>query len=224
MTISQSYYANQIATQIASLSIAPIWYPFLAKSLYQRSQIIESRIPGDLSHSNFFRNKCNYYRGFTASLIVQPLYPITDWVLGTLLNQIQQIRQREPNLAERVSAGFITGTTTVILANPYDVIILAAQKHTEGPYKTIKRVIKYSGIKGLYTGAVPMAIRNGTFVSNLLVTTPAVQKKIYHFIPGDGKWHEVVTMALASTLPASIYICVSVPLDFMAIMRQSDRF
>ncbi len=221
MSIPESYY-SQIATQAASLSILPGWYPFFAKSIYQRSQIIESKSPGNLSHSTFFNNKGNYYRGLTANLSMQPLFPMTDWILNTLLKKIQQANQRDPNIAERISAGFITGTTTVILANPYEVTVIASQKYQESSYKAFKRVLNCSGVKGLYTGAIPMAIRNGTFISSLLVTTPALQKKINHLIPGSGKAHDIATMVLASTIPASAYICVVVPLDFMAIMRQSD--
>ncbi len=221
MTVSESYH-SQIATQAASLSILPGWYPFFAKSIYQRSQILESKSPGDLSHSNFFKNKCNYYRGFTANLSMQPLYPLTDWMLGTLLNKIKQANQRDPNIVERLGAGFITGATTVALANPYEVTVIASQKYRETPYSAFKKVLKYSGVKGFYTGSLPMAVRNGTFLSGLLVTTPALQEKINQHIPGVGKAHDIATMVLASTIPASMYICVAIPLDFMAIMRQSD--
>jgi hypothetical protein len=221
MTVFESYH-RQIAIQAASLSILPGWYPFFAKSIYQRSQILESKSPGDLSHSNFFKNKCNYYRGFTANLSMQPLYPLTEWMLGVLLNKIKQVNQRDPNIVERVGAGFITGAATVALANPYDVIVIASQKYGQTPYSAFKKVLKCSGARGLYTGALPMAVRNGTFVSSLLVATPVLQKKIDQHISGTGKVHDVAIMILASTIPASMYICVAIPLDFMAIMRQSD--
>lgn len=221
MTISESYY-SQLATQAASLSILPLWYPFFAKSLYQRSQIIESKSPGDLSHSFFFNNKRNYYRGITANLCMQPLFPMTDWLLGFFLKTIKQVNQRDPNIAERIGAGFITGATTVVLANPYEVTVIASQNYRESAYKAFKRVLKGPGVPGLYKGWRPMAFRNGTFISSLLVATPALQEKIKHYIPGSGKAYEIATMILASTIPACGYICVAVPLDFMAIMRQSD--
>jgi hypothetical protein len=221
MTIFESY-RNQIATQAASLSILPLWYPFFAKSVYQRSQILKSKFPGDLSHSNFFQNKRNYYRGFTANLSMQPLYPLTDWMLGTLLDKIKQANQRDPNIGERLGAGFITGAATVAIANPYEVIVIASQKHRETPYSSFKKVLKYSGVKGLYNGAIPMGGRNGLFLGGIFVATPALQEKMDQHIPGVGKTHDIATMVLASTIPASMYICVAIPLDFMAIMRQSD--
>lgn len=221
MTIPESYH-SQIATQAASLSILPCWYPFFAKSVYQRSQIIESKSPGNLSHSTFFNNRRNYYRGLAANLSMQPLFPMTDWILGTLLKKIQQANQRDPNIAERIGAGFITGATTVILANPYEVTVIASQKYRESSFKAFKRILRSSGVKGVYTGSLPMGIRNGTFISCLLVTTPALQKKINHWIPGSGKAHDIASMVLASVIPASAYTCVAVLLDFGAIMRQSD--
>lgn len=221
MTISETY-RNQMATQAASLTILPAWYPFFATSLYQRSHIIESKLPGDLSHSIFFKNRRNFYRGITANLSMQPLFPITDWILGSLLQKIKQVNQREPNLAERMGAGFITGAFTVLLANPYEVTVLASQRNETGPYKAFQRVMNTSGIRGLYTGAIPMGLRNGTFISLLYVTTPVLYEKLDNHVPGTGKTHTVATMILASTIPASIYICVAIPLDFMAIMRQSD--
>lgn len=216
MTSSESY-SSQIATQAASLSILPLWYPFFAKSVYKRSQIIES-----LSPSTFFKNKRNYYKGLTANLAMQPLFPLTDWALENLLEKIQQATQREPNAAERIFAGFITGTTTVAIANPYGVTVIASQRYQENAYKAFKRVINSTGVKGLYTGSFPMAIRNGSFVSSLLVTTPDLQEKIKHLIPGSGKAYNITTMVLASTLPAATYIFVAAPLDLMANMRQSD--
>lgn len=215
-------YQNQMATQMASLSALPLWYPFFAKSIYQRSQVMQSKVPGDLSHSTFFKNRWNYYRGITANLPMQPLYPLTDWVLGGLLQKIGQANQRDPNIGERLGAGFITGAMTAVFANPYEVTIIAAQKHSEKPYRAFKRVLNDSGVKGFYKGSLPMGVRNGTFLGNLLITTPALQKGLDPHIPGSGTMHDIVTTILASTIPASIYICIAVPLDFMAIMRQSD--
>jgi hypothetical protein len=78
-------HKKEIAVQAASLSILPAWYPFFAKSLYKRSQILESKSPGDLSHSSFFSKKHNYYRGISANLTMQPLFPYAEWLLTALL-------------------------------------------------------------------------------------------------------------------------------------------
>lgn len=216
-------YPRQIATQGASLSGLLLWHPFFAKSVYLRSQIMESKSPGDLSHSDFFKNKRNYYRGLPAALWMEPLFPATDWILGSLLKKIQQVAQRDPNIAERMGAGFVTGVTTIAVANPYEVTLITAQNKKEPVRKALMRIWKSSGPKGFYTGSVPMAVRNGSFGSSLLVAVPTLQKEIAPYIPGSGKAHEVVTMVLASTIPASIYTCtLAVPVDFMAIMRQSD--
>lgn len=221
MTIHEIYH-SQIATQAASLTILPVWWPFFSKSIFQRAQITQSISPNNLSHSTFFNNKRNYYRGITANLSMQPLFPITDWILTTLLKKIEEANHREPNIAERMGAGFITGTTTVILANPYEVTVIASQKYEESSYKAFKRILKYTGVKGFYTGWLPMAIRNGTFASSLFVSTPLIHSQLNKLFTGSGKAHDIATMVLASTIPASAYLCVAVPLDLMAIMRQSD--
>lgn len=221
MNVSVSYH-SQMATQLASLTVLPLWYPLFAKSLYQRSQIIESKAPGDLSHSTFFNNKRNYYRGLSINLAMQPLFPLSDWVLNHLLKKIEQANQRDPNVAERMGAGFIAGASTVLFSNPCEVTLIASQKYQENAYKAFKRVWKNSGARGFYTGSVPTAIGNGTYLSCLFVTTPFLQKQIHKQIPGSGKVHDMATMVLAATMPACAYISISVPIDLMSIMRQSD--
>jgi hypothetical protein len=213
---------NEIAVQAASLTILPAWYPFFAKSLYQRSQILESKVPGDLSHSTFFLKKHNYYRGISANLTMQPLFPLAEWLLTTLLKKTQQINQRDPVLAEKFAAGFITGSTTALVANPYEATVIASQKHSEPPYKSFMRILRTSGVKGFYTGILPMSIRNGTFLSGLFVTSPELKKLIETRIPGSGTAHYVASTALGSAIPATIFTGIAIPLDLAAVMRQSD--
>src|SRR5258708_3614150 len=104
-------YKNEIATQAASLTTLPFWYPFFAKSIYERSQILQSKTPGNLSHTNFFANKMNYYRGISANLFLQPLYPYSQWLLTMLLEKIGIMYQRHPTLTEKAVAAFITGVS-----------------------------------------------------------------------------------------------------------------
>lgn len=215
-------WRKEISVQAASLTILPIWYPFFAKSLYQRAQVLESKFPGDLSHSTFFSQKRNYYRGMTANLILQPLFPLAEWMLTSLLQKTQQINQRDPNLAEKIAAGFITGSSTALIANPYEATLIASQKQGEPPYKSFIRILKHAGPSGFYTGIVPMAIRNGTFVSGLFVTSPELKKMIDPQIPGSGVVHHMAATALGAAIPATIFTCVAVPFDLAAIMRQSD--
>lgn len=215
-------WKNEISVQAASLTILPVWYPFFAKSLYQRAHVLESKFPGDLSHSTFFSQKRNYYRGITANLSLQPLFPLAEWMLTTLLEKIQQINQRDPNLAEKIAAGFITGSSTALIANPYEATIIASQKYREPPYKSFMRILKNIGTSGFYTGIIPMAIRNGTFVSGLFVTSPELKKIIDPKIPGSGIAHHMTATALGAAIPATIFTCVAVPFDLAAIMRQSD--
>lgn len=212
-----------ITAASASLSILPFWYPFFERSLYQRAQILQSKFPGDLSHTTFFAKKTNYYRGMTMNILaVQPLYPAAEWLLGVLLEKIQTINQRDPNLAEKFVAGFITGNTTALIANPYEAINIAAQKNRETPARSFMKILNESGPKGFYRGFIPMAFRNGGFCSGLLVTTPEIKRRVDNFIPGTGVPHNFATTALGAMIPATIFTCMVVPFDLAAVMRQSD--
>jgi hypothetical protein len=215
-------YKNEIATQAASLAVLPFWYPFFARSTYERSQILKSVTPGNLSHTNFFANKMNYYRGMSANLFLQPLFPYSQWLLTTLLMKIETMYQRHPTLTEKAFSAFFTGASSVLIANPYETTIIAAQKNQVSPFQAFMHVLRHSGVQGFYTGALPMAIRNGTFVSGLFVTSPELQKRLSSYIPGSGPTHQTVTTTLASVIPATLFTCVAVPLDLVAVMRQSD--
>jgi hypothetical protein len=216
-------WRKEFSASAASLSILPFWYPFFERSLYQRAQILQSKSPGDLSHSTFFSQKRNYYRGITANIFtMQPLFPAAEWMLNTLLRKIQMINKRDPNLAEKFVSGFITGSATALLANPYEATNIAAQKYREPPTRAFLRILNESGPKGFYTGVTPMAIRNGAFVSSLLVTSPELKKMLDKSMPGSGASHHLATTALGAAIPATLFTCMVVPFDLAAVMRQSD--
>lgn len=216
-------WKKEMTALAASLSILPVWYPFFERSLYQRAQILQSKFPGDLSHTTFFAQKRNYYRGITTNILaVQPLYPAAEWLLGALLEKIQKINQRDPNVAEKFVTGFVTGNATALIANPYEAINIAAQNNQETPAKAFLRILNESGPKGFYRGFIPMAIRNGGFCSGLLVTTPEIKKRLDKSIPGSGTAHYLTTTALGAVVPATIFTCMVIPFDLAAVMRQSD--
>jgi hypothetical protein len=215
-------YKNEINTQVASLTSLPFWYPFFARSLYERTQILKSETPGNLAHSSFFTNKTNYYRGISANLFLQPLFPYSQWLLTTLLAKIENMYQRHPTLTEKALSAFITGASSVAIANPYEITVIAAQQHQISPFRAFLTVLKQSGIKGFYTGAIPMAVRNGVFVSGLFVTSPELQRRFSQFLPGNEKQNYLASTILGSLIPATIFTCVAVPLDLVVAMRQAD--
>lgn len=208
---------DTLATQAASLSVLGLWYPFFAKSVYERHQILESKSPGNLSHSKFFQNPRNYYRGISANLTMQPLFPYSEWLLVTLLKRIEQMQKRHPTLTEKALAAFFTGSTTVALANPYEATLIASQKLSLSPFRAFMKILNKSGPKGFYTGALPMSIRNGFFMSGLFVMSPELKKRMEKTIKNP-----VAATAAASTVQASLYTTIAVPLDLAAVMRQSD--
>lgn len=221
MIIHESYH-SQLTTQAAAISTLPLWYPFFARSLYQRAQILASKSPGDLSHTPFFLKRGNYFRGLTANLSMQPLFPITDWLLGKALKQIEEVNQRKASHVEQLLAGFAAGSASVILANPYEVTVIASQKYVESPRLARGRVWQLSGFRGFYRGGVPMAVRNGAMMSCLLVAPPILEKPIGASLANAGILGGCAATLFASILPAALYTAAAVPLDFMAIMRQSD--
>lgn len=70
----------------------------------------------------------------------------------------------------------MTGTTAVVLTNPYEVIVAAAQKHRVKATATFIIVLNNSGPQALYRGALPMGMRNGGFFS-MIAITPALDEK-----------------------------------------------
>lgn len=210
-------YKDEIAAQAASLSVLPAWYPFFANSVRKRREIGESKIPGNLSHSTFFSNPRNCYRGMTLNLAMQPLFPYSEWLLNTLLARIEKMQKRHPILTEKMLAAFFTGATTVTLANPYEVTLIAAQKHSLSPYRAFIKILNEHGPRGFYTGAVPMANRNGCFMSGLFVTSGKLQQFMNQYI--DNK---IASTAVACSIQATLYTTVAIPLDIAAVMRQSD--
>lgn len=210
-------YKDEIATQAASLTALPMMYPFFAKSVYQRHQILVSKNPGNLSHSTFFSNPRNYYRGITSNLIMQPLFPYSEWLLNILLTRIEKMQKRHPSLTEKVISAFFTGATTIALANPYEVNLIASQKHSISPYQAFKKILHEHGPKGFYTGAIPMAIRNGCFMSGLFVTSPELKKLMRQYIENN----KTATVA-ACSIQATLYTTVAIPLEIAFVMRQSD--
>lgn len=216
-------HCREIAASAASLSVLPMWYPFFERSLYQRAQILQSKKPSDLSHTNFFMRRRNYYRGITANITtMQPLFPAAEWTLQTLLEKIREVNQRDPNLAEKLVAGFITGSTTALLANPYEATNIASQQFREPPAKAFLRILSKSGVKGFYTGFIPMALRNGSFVSGLFVTSPELSKMFDKMLPGTSSLHQFTSVAAGAAVSATIFTSIVVPFDIAAVMRQSD--
>lgn len=221
MAFFEKHKASFIA-QAASLSILGGWYPFFAKSMYERSQIIASKSPGDLSHSTSFR----YYRGLSANLLLQPLFPLTNSLYTKIVNEIETsddlIEKRPITTLERVGASFMVGASTSLVANPYEVLILASQKNKTSPYNAAQIVFQQSGMKGFYTGTIPTAIRNGLFYTSIITLVPTIKKSIDPWMVGSGPLHETMSTIVASTIPACLFLSVAVPIDLAAMMRQSD--
>lgn len=212
-----NHYKDELATQAASLSVLPLWYPFFARSVYQRHQILESKSPGNLSHSHFFSNPRNYYRGITGNLAMQPLFPYCGWLINTLLKKIEQAKRRPPTLTEKAFSAFFTGSTTVAIANPYLTILIASQKYSLSPSHGLIKILKESGLRGLYCGSIPMALRNGLFMSGLFITSPELKRIIEREINSP-----LVSITTACSIQALLYTTVAIPLELAAVMRQSD--
>lgn len=232
-TFLESFH-QEIATSCAAFTILPFYYPFLVRSFFYRARLVSSMLMcrGGFPHyelpmsrkpldgvSFFAKN----YRGiFGNCFMIQPLYPAAEWVVRTLLEKIQDIQQRAPNLAEKIIAGFIAGGATVSLVNPWETVTINAQRHQGSCWQAFGRILRESGPEGFYTGAIPMIIRNGIFSSGLLVTTPELAKKLDKIIPGADFKHRLLKTTLGATIPATLFTAISIPFDLAAVGRQTD--
>ncbi|MBJ7449455.1 MAG: hypothetical protein JHC93_03740 [Parachlamydiales bacterium] len=214
-------YRNAAITQLASLTVLPIWFPFLAKSNRQRAEIFLSKIPNDLSHTNYFKNRWNYYKGITANLPIQVLFPIMDFVLNTSLSIIKNTQKRDPNNLEKMGASYLTGMTSIFIANPVVVTELATQKYRIEPMKAVKRVYREVGIKGFYKGSSLMAFRNGAFFTSLFFGQPYMFKEIKANYPNMNTSQTLLANIVAAVVPSFIYTTAIAPLDLTVILKQS---
>lgn len=130
--------------------------------------------------------------------------------------------KEKPNTAEKFAAAFVTGSTSVILANPYETVLIAAQKYHVSPFSAFKHILKGTGVKGLYSGAVPMMLRNGNFFGGVFVTAPELKKQFEEKLPGTGPGYTLAASVGASVISAAMFTAVVVPFDISAIMAQSD--
>lgn len=184
-------HKNQLIAQASSLSILPAWYPFFAKSMHARSSFLQ------------VRKVFHYYGGIKPKIPLQILFPITDWILGTSLNEIRKEWRREPYLSERLLAGFMTGAFTALISNPYE------------------KALTHSKIKDLYQGTFQTAIRNGNFVMNLVVVTPAIDETLQAQFPSSNKIYKIAITILAALAPALLHTCVTTPFEFRVILNNS---
>ncbi len=215
-------YKNEIAALGGAVTSLPFWYPFYARSLFERCQILKSKTPSNLAHTNFFAQKRNYYHGISANMALLPLFPYSQWLLTKLLDKLQVMHERHPTLTEKIVAAFLTGASTVLVANPYETTLIAAQKNKVSPAKAFLRILREHGAKGFYTGALPMALKTGTFVSGIYVTSPELQKLLNIYLPGQTFANRMAISATAAAVPAILFTLASVPHELAAVMRQSD--
>ncbi|CDZ81529.1 Mitochondrial carrier protein [Candidatus Rubidus massiliensis] len=216
LTNDQSF----LSRQISSLLLAPLWYPFYARSIFERMEILRRLKPGDLSHNPFFNRKFNYYRGFSATLLVQPIYPFSEWFLHKKISHLERKKQ-EVTYLEALCYGFFAGAITSFVCNPFEVTLIAAQNKNESSLKAFKRIINKKSYSNLFRGAFSMTIRNGLFAGFIVITPSIISKKLttYNYHKNLSK----ETLSLTSTIiPATFFTCIAAPLDIYIIQRQAD--
>lgn len=229
--ILASSWKDTYVTQLSSLSILPFWFPWLTNSLNQRAQIISSTYP-----NNSLRVGFSNYRGIMANLPIQFLYPLVKWEMGFLQEKMQKSLNRELNFFEQAMTGFMTGASTVLFTNPYEVTVIRAQQAVCSARYAFKSVYAENGFKGLYTGSLAMMLRNGTFATSLFLGAPAcatwlkknvdsvtkIDESIDTLIPMNAKGNNLTASFLGAIIPAAVANTVAIPVDLAMIMRQAD--
>lgn len=227
MTSEKSNFRENVdkylIVQLASLSAAPFWYPLFSRHLLVKSEILRSIKPGNLSHLGYKLTIPNLYRGFIPALMFQPLFPILSYIKNISVSTLKKYHLHN-NFTDNLTT-FGVGMTSVVLANPLDVIILKLQKlklnqpnSASGMF--IMNVIKDEGIKGLYKGSLPFALRNGTFFTGLTAIYPKLDS-YFNTKVSNNPWVSGICSASLSALICNFFI---VPLDLYSVMKQSPNY
>lgn len=101
---------------------------------------------------------------------------INEGAYGPIKNMLKRVvtddRQPSVKFVRNITAGCLSGTIAAVASNPVDLCKTKLQaKNT--PYTSsmhvIKDVIQQHGVKGLWVGTVPAAIRTGIETKNLKI-------------------------------------------------------
>jgi len=193
-----------LLVQAASLSALPFWYPFYAIALKQKYR---------LTTSNPFAHKREYFRGLRLTLCLQPLYPLL-FKLNETINECLGL-DKHATLSQSISS-LSSGVVSVLVANPYEVILIDMQKNKVNARMAASRIYYKRGILGFYRGYLFMMLRNSVFCWGLLGIYPQIKEYI------DNTRFQVISPLIAGIVPAIMRTSI-MPLDLGAVLKQADQ-
>ncbi|AYV77459.1 MAG: mitochondrial carrier protein-like protein [Dasosvirus sp.] len=200
---------------VASAMTTPFWYPFFSLNLIKKSEILNSKSIGSLTHTNFFRNIKNInhlYRGYGLALSFQPLYPL---IIGTSQHFTSD------SLSKNVLTTGTICAMSAILANPLDVAILKIQKKQSGEnnLSILNKFIRDESVMRLFRGTSMFAVRNASYGIGLLVTQPHISK-----LMNNEKGDNHLKSLTSSFLSAIISNIFANPAEVISTMKQSPNY
>jgi solute carrier family 25 uncoupling protein 8/9 len=136
-------------------------------------------------------------------------------IKNILKNLVTDDSQATVKFIRNITAGCLSGTIAAVASNPVDLCKTKLQTKNS-PYTSsihvIKDVIKHHGVKGLWVGTVPAAIRTAALTAAQCVTYDHA-KRFWMRVTG---WSEGIKLHLgASLITGLVTTTVTAPLDMI---------
>ncbi|CAF1321831.1 unnamed protein product [Adineta steineri] len=161
-----------------------------------------------------------FYSGLTPAIVRGLFYGgVRLGAYGPIKNILKRLvtddKQAAIKLLRNVSAGSLSGAIAAIASNPVDLCKTKLQAK-DSPYTSsihvIKDVVKHHGVKGLWVGTVPAAIRTAALTATQCVTYDHA-KRFWKELTG---WNEGISLHLgASLITGLVTTTVTAPLDMI---------
>ena len=135
----------------------------------------------------------------------------------------------------RMGAGFMAGITeALVIVTPFEVVKIRLQQQKgltkealkyKGPVHGAALILREEGIRGLWSGAMPTMVRNGTNQMCLFWAKPTLDTLLWDKHDGDGKQMTPGQSMSSGFLAALIGPCATGPFDVAKtrLMAQSKQ-
>lgn len=139
---------------------------------------------------NIYKNEgiAGFYKGLSSALVRQATYGTTRLGLYKYLYHSVEAANGKVSLFEKVYLSLFAGFVASYVGNPFDLALTRFQSDSELPknerrnYKSfvdaMNQIVKKEGVKGLWRGAVPTAVKTMVMNLSMLATYDQVKEEL----------------------------------------------
>lgn len=163
------------------------------------------------------------YRGLTPSLSsIVPLQSISFFIQGALVNRYFDGNRENLTSNQKIILGLSSGASTSVLATCFDRVMIQQQLNGGGPLDTIRRIIKYCGLRGLIKGYFPTLIRESFFSMTLFGLSDIFVDGFENLMFNKSKKHETYSSLCGRIAAGMIAGILTTPIDVIKTRMQGD--